>query len=36
MEASEEPVTDIYRRGGIKALKEIPGVGEAIAQRSIA
>jgi DNA polymerase (family 10) len=33
LEALEEPVTDIYRRGGVKALREIPGVGEAIAEK---
>jgi len=31
--ALEEPVTEIYKRGGIKALREIPGVGEAIAEK---
>ncbi len=31
LEALEEDVEDIYKRGGIKALKEIPGVGESIA-----
>jgi DNA polymerase (family X) len=33
LEALEEPVTEIYRRGGVKALREIPGVGEAIAEK---
>lgn len=33
LEALEEPVTEIYRRGGAKALREIPGVGEAIAEK---
>lgn len=28
----EEDVEDIYKRGGVKALKEIPGVGESIAE----
>lgn len=28
----EEDVEDIYKRGGIKALKEIPGVGQSIAE----
>jgi len=30
VEALEEPAAEIYRRGGLKALREIPGVGEAI------
>ena len=29
----EEEVADIYKRGGIKALEEIPGVGKGIAER---
>lgn len=33
LEALEEPLAEIYRRGGIKALREIPGVGEAIAEK---
>ena len=33
LEALEEPVAEVYKRGGIKALKEIPGVGEAIAEK---
>ncbi|MFQ5918181.1 MAG: DNA polymerase/3'-5' exonuclease PolX [Candidatus Binatia bacterium] len=33
IEALEEPLTEIYRRGGIKALRQIPGVGEAIAEK---
>ncbi len=33
LEALEEPVTEIYKRGGFKALKELPGVGEAIAEK---
>ncbi len=33
LEAMEEPVTEIYQRGGVKALREIPGVGEAIAEK---
>jgi DNA polymerase (family 10) len=33
IEALEEPLTEIYRRGGIKALRRIPGVGEAIAEK---
>ena len=31
IETLEEDVRDIYRKGGLKALKEIPGVGESIA-----
>jgi DNA polymerase (family 10) len=30
LEALEEPVSGIYKRGGVKALRQIPGVGEAI------
>lgn len=33
IEASPEEMTDIYREGGIKALKEVPGVGESIAEK---
>jgi len=33
LEALEEPVTEIYKRGGAKALRQIPGVGEAIAEK---
>ncbi len=33
LEALEEPVGEIYKRGGVKALREIPGVGEAIAEK---
>ncbi len=29
----KEPVVDIYSRGGVKALTEIPGVGQGIAER---
>ncbi|MBI2626356.1 MAG: DNA polymerase/3'-5' exonuclease PolX [Candidatus Nealsonbacteria bacterium] len=32
LESIEEGVEDIYKRGGIGALKEIPGVGESIAR----
>ncbi|MFB3925492.1 MAG: DNA polymerase/3'-5' exonuclease PolX [Syntrophales bacterium] len=31
LESLKEDIEDIYRRGGIKSLKEIPGVGESIA-----
>lgn len=33
IESLGEPVADIYKRGGLKALEEIPGVGEAIAKK---
>jgi len=33
LEALEEPVEEIYKKGGAKALKEIPGVGKSIAER---
>src|SRR4030042_3633897 len=33
IEALEKDVEQIYREGGVKALKEIPGVGESIAEK---
>ncbi len=33
LEGMEEDVEDIYKRGGIKELEEIPGVGKSIAQK---
>ncbi len=33
LEALEEPVAEILQRGGVKALQEIPGVGQAIAEK---
>jgi DNA polymerase (family 10) len=33
LETLEEDVEDIYKKGGFKALKEIPGVGESIAKK---
>ena len=33
LEALDEDVEDIYSKGGIKALKEIPGIGESIAEK---
>lgn len=33
IESLSEDVRDIYKSGGIKALKEIPGVGESIAEK---
>ena len=33
LEALEEPAAEIYKRGGVKGLRNIPGVGEAIAEK---
>ncbi len=33
IESLEEDVEEVYRRGGIKALMEIPGVGQSIAEK---
>ncbi len=33
VEALEEDINDIYKRGGMKALEEIPGIGKGIAER---
>ncbi len=33
IETSSKDVGDIYQKGGLKALKEIPGVGDAIAKK---
>ncbi|MGH7771947.1 MAG: DNA polymerase/3'-5' exonuclease PolX [Candidatus Binatia bacterium] len=33
LEALEEPVMEVYKRGGVKSLREIPGVGQAIAEK---
>ncbi len=33
LETLEEDVEDIYKKGGFKALKEIPGVGKSIAEK---
>src|SRR3972149_7374523 len=33
VEALEREVEQTYREGGVKALKEIPGVGESIAEK---
>ncbi|MEM2873950.1 MAG: DNA polymerase/3'-5' exonuclease PolX [Candidatus Nanoarchaeia archaeon] len=35
IEAIPEAIEDIYKKGGIKALKEIPGVGERIAKKIV-
>ena len=33
LEALKEDVEDVYRQGGVKALRALPGVGEAIAKK---
>ncbi len=33
IEALDEPLAEIHRRGGLKALEDIPGVGKGIAER---
>lgn len=33
IESLEEPVEDIYKKGGLKAIQEIPGVGESIGEK---
>src|SRR3989344_954655 len=33
IESLEEPVSEIYKKGGIKAVEEIPGVGLSIAEK---
>jgi DNA polymerase (family 10) len=33
LEAMKEDVEDIYKKGGVKALRALPGVGEAIAKK---
>ncbi|HVO25762.1 MAG TPA: DNA polymerase/3'-5' exonuclease PolX [Candidatus Margulisiibacteriota bacterium] len=35
IEAVEEPIADIYKRGGIEAVEEIPGVGKSIAEKIV-
>jgi DNA polymerase (family X) len=35
IEAVDEPIADIYRRGGIKAVESIPGVGKSIAEKIV-
>jgi len=35
IEAVDEPIADIHRRGGIKAVEEIPGVGKSIAEKIV-
>ncbi len=33
LEDYPEDIEEVYRRGGVKALKAIPGIGERIAQK---
>ncbi len=35
IEAVDEPIADIYARGGTKAVEEIPGVGKSIAEKIV-
>lgn len=35
IESVDEPIIDIYGRGGIKAVEEIPGVGKSIAEKIV-
>ncbi len=35
IEAVDEPIADIFARGGIKAVEEIPGVGKSIAEKIV-
>jgi len=35
IEAVDEPIAEIYRRGGIKAVEELPGVGKSIAEKIV-
>lgn len=35
IDAVDEPIADIYRRGGIKAVEGIPGVGKSIAEKIV-
>jgi DNA polymerase (family 10) len=35
IEAVDEPIAAIYKRGGIKAVEEIPGVGKSIAEKIV-
>ena len=35
IEAVDEAIAEIYRRGGIKAVEEIPGVGKSIAEKIV-
>src|SRR5450830_850513 len=33
VEAVDEPLSEVYRRGGLKAICEIPGVGKSIGEK---
>jgi len=33
IESLAEPIEDVYKKGGIKALKEIPGIGQGLAEK---
>ena len=35
IEAVDEPIADIYRRGGIKAVEQLPGIGKSIAEKIV-
>ena len=35
IEAVDEPIAEIHRRGGIKAVEQIPGVGKSIAEKLV-
>lgn len=35
IESLQEPVEDIYKKGGIKAIDKLPGVGESIAKKIV-
>lgn len=35
VEALDSPLDEIYRRGGIKAVQEVPGVGKSIAEKLV-
>ena len=35
IEAIDEPLAAIYRRGGLKAITEIPGVGKGTAEKIV-
>jgi len=35
IESVDEPIIDLYRRGGITAVEEIPGVGKSIAEKIV-
>src|SRR5450756_2473351 len=35
IEAVDEPLTEVYRRGGLKAICDIPGVGKSIGEKVV-